>query len=90
LILKRQAIQGKLGHVFRELAILMQYLDWKMKKKTFSRNGCSARHSRATTWVCCLRCKVHISKTAYFYFWPSSRFILGRQKTVLFFYVSLT
>ena len=27
LILKRQTIQGKLGHVFRELAILMQYLD---------------------------------------------------------------
>merc|ERR1711860_394421 len=27
LILKRQSMQGKLGHTFRELAILMQYLD---------------------------------------------------------------
>ena len=27
LILKRQAMQGKLGHTFRELSILMQYLD---------------------------------------------------------------
>jgi len=27
LIIKRQSMQGKLGHTFRELAILMQYLD---------------------------------------------------------------
>ena len=27
LILKRQSMQGKLGHSMRELAILMQYID---------------------------------------------------------------